>query len=194
MIESSDLLGRQLNLFNKTKDLFHIENNMLFLNELKQQSDIKSFYLRMKIPAEFYSIRVAPLLVKWVGSSRRAENIFLLHPHSLQCLEKLIERFRRRIQEQDSDSEMDENQKEGEVERELSQIEFKYVSRIAYWTIVHLTTNSGSVKIWRNLNNLLQYQPIIDNLLKEIDILSIFNVRQYGDKGIGEDKNKLHWI
>mmetsp|Transcript_15687 Transcript_15687/g.13719 ORF Transcript_15687/g.13719 Transcript_15687/m.13719 type:complete len:194 (+) Transcript_15687:99-680(+) len=64
MIESSDLLSKQSSLFDSSRDIFHIENNMLFLNELKQQSDIKSFYLKMKIPAEHYSIRVAPLLIK----------------------------------------------------------------------------------------------------------------------------------
>jgi pentatricopeptide repeat protein len=64
MIESSGLLTKQASLFNTNRDMYYIENNMLFLNELKEQNNIKTFYLRMKIPAEHYSIRVAPLLIK----------------------------------------------------------------------------------------------------------------------------------
>ena len=62
-----------------------------------------SFYLRTKIPAEHYSIRVAPMLIKWVGSSRRAENLYLLHPYSQKWLEKLLTRLQKRAREQESD-------------------------------------------------------------------------------------------
>lgn len=81
MIESVATFNKQLGLFS-SKDKFYFENHMLFLNELKEHTDLKSFYLRAKIPAEHYSIRVAPLLIKCVGSSRRAEALFLQHPYS----------------------------------------------------------------------------------------------------------------
>ena len=92
MIESTSLFSKQMSLFSKC-DVYYFENNMLFLNELKEFNEIKSFYLRVKIPAEHYSIRVAPLLIKWVGSTRRAENLFLQHPYSPQWLDKIISRL-----------------------------------------------------------------------------------------------------
>jgi len=196
MIESSDSISRHVSLFDKVRDIKYIENNMLFMNELKQYSDIKSFYLKMKIPVEQYSIRVAPLLIKWVGSSRIAENIFLQHPYSVHWLEKLMKRFKRRIEEQESDSESDIN----ENVKELSSIELKYATRIAYWTIFHLTTSFGHAKLWEQLNELLQYKAVTENLENEHDLpnslefkdlKSVFYERQYGDKGLNEDKESL---
>lgn len=83
MIESTSVFSKQLSLFSN-KDIAYFENNMLYLNELKEFKEIKTFYLRVKIPAEYYSIRVAPLLIKCVGSTRRAENLCLQHPYSPQ--------------------------------------------------------------------------------------------------------------
>ena len=144
MIESTSTFSKQISLFSRS-DIYYFENNMLFLNELKEFNEIKSFYLRSKIPAEHYSIRVAPLLIKWVGSTRRAENLFLQHPYSPQCLEKIILRLEKRTKEQDSD----DSDGIKEDNENLTKIQFKYYSRIAFCIIKHLSIWDGELSIWK---------------------------------------------
>lgn len=56
---------------------FYIENHLLYLHELGDYNEIKSTYLRCKIPAEYYSAKVTHILISVVGSTRRAEGLFI---------------------------------------------------------------------------------------------------------------------